>query len=190
MTKLRQNSIAVLALVFGYPRIAWAGMPSFEFTDIARMRLQTISFFLVGLLVSAWVILKIWNSLQKDFPRLPRLTYLKACGIVVLWGLLFIVVLTMISGARELMTPGAWQKDGATYKLKTPPPSPSQPPESEELKLLRRREKLSKLYVQLRKFADDHIGAYPDKDPQDEVAESFWQIDDPAGMRYVYVPGL
>jgi len=27
-------------------------------------------------------------------------------------------VLTMISGARELMTPGAWEKDGAIYRLK------------------------------------------------------------------------
>lgn len=38
-------------------------------------------------------------------------------GLVVLWGLLFIVVLAMISGARELMTPGAWEKQGATYRL-------------------------------------------------------------------------
>ena len=28
------------------------------------------------------------------------------------------VVLAMISGARELMTPGAWEKHGATYRLK------------------------------------------------------------------------
>ncbi len=38
--------------------------------------------------------------------------------MVVLWGLLFTVVLAMISGARELMTPGAWEKQGATYRLK------------------------------------------------------------------------
>ena len=37
---------------------------------------------------------------------------------VVLWGLLFMLVLTMISGARELLTPGAWEKKGATYQLK------------------------------------------------------------------------
>jgi hypothetical protein len=54
----------------------------------------------------------LWNSLQRDFPRLPRLSFSRALAGVVLWGLLFIIVLTMISGARELMTPGAWQRQG------------------------------------------------------------------------------
>jgi hypothetical protein len=41
----------------------------------------------------------------------------RAVAGVFLWGLLFIIVLTMISGARELMTPGAWEKQGVTYRL-------------------------------------------------------------------------
>lgn len=95
-------------------------MPSFTLTDIGRMRLESISFFLACLLVSALFIQLLWNYLRRDFPRLPRLNYPNAVGIVVLWGLLFILVLTMISGARELMTPGAWEKQGATYRLKIP----------------------------------------------------------------------
>src|SRR5438105_9144417 len=93
-----------LILVFSlalWPRVVLAGMPSITFSDVARLRLQTISFFLMGLLVSAGVIMAIWNSLCRDFAWLPRLSYPKACGLVVLWGLLFIIVLTMISGARE-----------------------------------------------------------------------------------------
>jgi hypothetical protein len=31
-------------------------------------------------------------------------------------------VLEMIAGARDLMTPGAWDHDGATYKLAGSPP--------------------------------------------------------------------
>ena len=45
----------------------------------------------------------------------------KALGVVFLWGLLFVLVLTMISGARELMTPGAWEKKGLTYRLTDDP---------------------------------------------------------------------
>ncbi len=82
------------------------------------MRLQTISFFLLCFLVSALFIQLVWNGLRKDFTRLPRLSYPKALGLVSLWGLLFVLVLTMISGARELMTPGAWDKVGSTYRLK------------------------------------------------------------------------
>ena len=108
---VRTISIAVLLFV-GHPNDALAGMPSVTLSDLARMRFQTISFFLVVFLVCSWVVRLLWNSARKDFPRLPYLTYRRAITLVALWGLLFLLVLTMISGARELMTPGAWKKDG------------------------------------------------------------------------------
>src|SRR5437763_9410740 len=114
----RYKTVMILFFVL-WPRAALAGMPSISFSDVARLRLQTISFFLMGLLLSAAVIMAIWNGLRRDFAWLPRLSYAKACGLVVLWGLLFVIVLTMISGARELMTPGAWEKNGLTHKLRT-----------------------------------------------------------------------
>ena len=43
---LRTISIAVL-LFAGHPNVAVAGMPSVTLSDLARMRFQTISFFLV-----------------------------------------------------------------------------------------------------------------------------------------------
>jgi hypothetical protein len=86
-------------------------------SDFASLRLESASFFLVGLLVSAAVVRACWNMLAADFPRLPKLRYRGALGLVALWGLLFVIVLTMISGARELMTPGAWVRQGMTYKL-------------------------------------------------------------------------
>src|SRR4051794_34662171 len=116
--RLPPRFLVVFAIAL-WPRIALAGMPSITFSDVARLRLQTISFFLMGLLISAGVIMAVWNNLRRDFTWLPRLSYAKACGLVVLWGLLFIVVLAMIAGARELMTPDAWEKNGLTYKLRT-----------------------------------------------------------------------
>jgi len=61
--------------VAALPAIAEAGMPSMELTDFARLRLETASFFLVGLLVSAAVVRWCWNLLARDFPRLPPLRY-------------------------------------------------------------------------------------------------------------------
>ena len=101
-------------------------MPAVTFSDMARLRLEVISLFLVVLLASAGFIWALWNWLRSDFPRLPGLSYAKACGIVTLWGLLFVVVLTMISGAREVMTPGAWERDGATYNLRNGEATPSE----------------------------------------------------------------
>jgi len=103
-----------------------AGMRVVVLTDLARFRLHTISLFIVVLLVCAALVQLLWNHLRADFARLPRLTYGKAIGFVVLWGLLFVIVLAMISGARELMTPAAWEKQSnGGYKL-----TQSEPPAS------------------------------------------------------------
>ena len=132
MTSRTASLLIAASLVLGRADDARAGMPSIVLTDLARMRLQTISFFLLGILASGWVVQRIWNALGRDFPRLPRLGYGKALGLVALWGLLFVLVLTMISGARELMTPGAWEKDGLTYKLaEDDRPAPVDPHEAE-----------------------------------------------------------
>jgi len=113
------SGLILVAVVAMLPRVALAGMPNLELNEIARLRFETLSFFLMILLASAGLIQLIWNrALRPTLPRLPRLGYWRALGLVVLWGLLFIIVLTMISGARELMTPGAWEHNGATYRLK------------------------------------------------------------------------
>lgn len=102
--------------------VAEAGMPSVQYTiaEAAKLRLETISVFLGAFFLASYCIMRLWNYLAKDIAILPPLTYGKALGLVTLWGLLFVLVLTMISGARELMTPGAWEKDGVTYKLAKP----------------------------------------------------------------------
>jgi hypothetical protein len=118
---MRPHRLA-MPLVLWLATPALAGMPvAPSLTDWARARLETISFFVVVLLLSAAAVMGIWNSIRKDVPRLPRLSYAKALGLVVLWGLLFCVVLGMITGARGLLTPGAWKRDGATYRLADPP---------------------------------------------------------------------
>jgi hypothetical protein len=101
MWKRAVFALGASAFLFLTPQLAVAGMPSVTLTDVAKLRVEVISFFLVGLLLSAGVVMLIWNHLARDFAWLPRLSYVKACGMVVLWGLLFVVVLTMISGARE-----------------------------------------------------------------------------------------
>lgn len=94
-------------------------MPApYTLTYLAGLRLVSISFFLLVLFLSAVAIRWIWNSLRPAFTSLPKLSYWRSVGLVVLWGLLFTIIMTMISGARELLTPGAWEHHGATYRLK------------------------------------------------------------------------
>lgn len=119
------------ALVLVLQDAAWAGMPSIHVSELARPRLDVISFFLVVLVASSAAVWGLWNWLRTDFQRLPRLSFVKACGLVSLWGLFFVVVLTMISGARELMTPGAWERVGYTHRLRSDE-SLSSPDDAEE----------------------------------------------------------
>ncbi len=68
-------------------------MPSITLSDLARTRIQTISFFLVVFLLCSWVVRLIRNGLRKDFSWLPILSFRRAMGLVGLWGLLFVLVL-------------------------------------------------------------------------------------------------
>lgn len=149
------------------------------------MRLQALSFFLLAFLLCAAVVWLLWNYLQRDFPRLPRLSFGRALAGVLLWSLLFVVVLTMISGARELMTPGAWKKQGFTYKLADDPMRAADPsPETV------RRQHLEKLRTALWHFAATHQGRFPSASEVTAVSSELWEVPETGGLRYRYVPGL
>lgn len=154
----------------------------FDLTDVARFRLDTLSFFLVTMLALAGVVQGLWNYLQRDFTALPRLRYGRALALTVLAGLLFAFVLTMISGARELLTPGAWERTGVTYGL-TPRLSAN-----EQLDAARRAD-LEELRDALVRWADAHDGALPIGDDGPELAPDVWRTLHPSGARFVYVGG-
>lgn len=118
MRRLALGLLFVLAL----PAVVEAGMPAVGpmLTRFAQTRLQGMSFFAVCVLVAAVCVRQAWNTLALDLVSLPRISLKTALAATLLWGLLSIVVLTMISGARELMTPGAWVSQGMTYRLAEP----------------------------------------------------------------------
>lgn len=184
MAATRRALLIAVVLAFCLPGMAQAGMPSFNLTDVARMRVQTISFFLAGLLLSAWFVQLLWNYLRRDFSALPRLSYGKGLGLVVLWGLLFVLVLTMISGARELLTPGAWEKQGLTYRLAKPPV----PPQVETRVEPERRQKLDRLREALWNYARSHEGRFP-VESTPEVPADYWLASERPRLRYFYVAG-
>jgi hypothetical protein len=114
---------------------------------------------------------------------MPRLTYGKACGLTLLWGLLFIIVLTMISGARELMTPGAWKKEGLTYKLSEDDKGTGTSEES----LRERKVKLALFGEELRRWADKNDGRYPTREEAlRDIPEAIWRVPQTLDLRYIY----
>jgi hypothetical protein len=125
----------------------------------------------------------LWNWLQRDFPKLPRLTFFKACGVVLMWGLLSIIVLTMISGARELMTPGAWVKQGFTYRL-----APDTKPEEPSSASIRKKH-LEQLRQTLWQYAATHSGRFPAANEPNAVSAEMWTVPETGGLRYLYVAG-
>jgi hypothetical protein len=157
------------------PRPSW--VETSDNTTAAEARFQAISFFLACLLLSAWGVKALWNFVRRDIPVLPQLHFRQALGLVTLWGLCFVVVLTMISGARELMTPGAWRKQGWTYTL-----ADVKPAEASAL----RRQALERLRFALWQYAATHAGRFPSEEDE-AVDRQLWQIPGWAGARFLYV---
>lgn len=170
-----------------------AGMPAVLPTDIRQMaysmsdsamhRFQAISFFLLVVIVSSLAVRAIWNGLRREFPRLPHLTILRAGGLVFLWGVAMVVVLTMISGARELMTPGAWEKQGFTYRVSTEDAA-----DRDTSGLAQRTARLSEVRVALLRYAALHNGQYPSE--MADLSGVSPDLPNLPGLSYRYVAGL
>jgi len=157
---------------------ARAGMTVYDLTDVARLRLEDISFFGLLLLLATVGIRFLWNFLAKDFPRLPRLTYLKALSLTALLSLLMLLILVMISGARELLTPGAWSRQGSHYR-------PNDIGNAEQ-----RQQSLEALRSALLQYAHNHDGRFPPHDYITEIPARSWEAPDSTGTRYIYFAGL
>ncbi len=170
----------------------FGGMPSLQLTDVGKMRLSTISFFVFVILLSAVGIRWIWNGLRKDFPSLPKLSYRGSLAIVVLWGMVFVVVLTMISGARELMTPGAWEKNGLTYRLSEPVADDESDSGTNRSEIsVSNNDRIAGLRVlwrSLKAFADAHGGQFPSTAEFLELDSTLLELPGQPGVHYIYRP--
>ncbi|MDF1754679.1 MAG: hypothetical protein P1U89_17980 [Verrucomicrobiales bacterium] len=158
-------------------------MPSFSLTDLAKMRLEVLSFFLATFLVSALILKAIWNYLAPDFSWMPRVTYRKSLAILTIAGLFLYVVLTMISGARELMTPGAWKKEGPTYRLRTD--------DEKAIPTTHRKMMIQNLSQRLSEYATTNNGKFPPQRLGPEIPVESWifSMDGKISMPFEYIAG-
>ena len=153
-------------------------MPSFTLREIYRLRFQELSFFVFLLFLCALLFQLMWNYAVKGFNFLPRLNYWRALCLATLFGLLMLLILTMISGIREVLTPGAWRKQGSTYRLNDPAQEPV------------RKRSIEQLRAALIDYAQAHDGKFPPHDFTNDIPEKIWETPDQAGSHYVYSGGL
>jgi len=158
---------------------AHAGMTVITLTDIAEARLQSISFFAAVYLLLAWGVMALWNYLAKAFPWMPKINYRRAVALMLVSGLFLYVILTMISGARELMTPGAWKKQGIGYELSGELELPSK-----EL----RKESLTRLKKKLWEHAQVNEGNLPVSIFDESLSIDDWALPNVPGY-YAYLSG-
>ena len=84
----------------------------------------------------------------------------------------------MISGIREVLTPGAWRRQGTSYRLNDPSQEPA------------RRRSLEQLRHELFEYARSHEGRFPPHDFVPEIPEKLWESPDQLGSHYIYSGGL
>lgn len=158
---------------------AFAGMTVVSLTDMARMRLDALSFFLFLYFFITWLVKLTWNQLATAFTGMPQLDYRRALGLVFVTGLLFYVVLTMISGARELLTPGAWEKQGVGYRQRE---------RQSDLTKEERQKKMRALQEVIWNYARSHEGNAPPSPLVREMNPDDWLYPD--GGLYCLMPGV
>ncbi|WP_339741890.1 hypothetical protein [uncultured Rubinisphaera sp.] len=177
------NSVSLIIL---------AGMPSITLSSSAAERFNAISFFLLVLLLSTLIIRFCWGQLSDVTPQIPKATFRQAFAVSILLGLCSIVVLTMISGARELMTPGAWQKNGLTYQVgQTETGNNTEITLADyKLEIMSQRElKITELKNQLLIYSARHDGQYPASKDESWFVESLWQLPETLGGTYILRSG-
>jgi hypothetical protein len=165
-------------LTIQFAASAQAGMTVYGLNDFYATRLQDISMFLVVLLLCSAGLMGLWNVLARDFKSLPRLKYRHALALSVIFGLAMLLILTMISGIREVLTPEAWRKQGTAYKLNSPA--------MEE----ERRLSLARLRDALHQYAQTHDGRFPPHDFAPEISDKLWETVDYRRSRFEYQHGL
>ncbi len=158
-------------------------MPSISLTEVAEARLDAISLFLVAFALAAWILLKAWNRLARDFSWMPCLRYRGALAALVVSGLFVYTAMSLIAGARELMTPGAWVRTGSTHRIAYPERDPKPWLESG------RRLALEHLRGLLWTHATAHEGTLPGNRSDGTIPESAWSGVHPASEPLAYVPG-
>ncbi|TAL05914.1 MAG: hypothetical protein EPO07_02775 [Verrucomicrobia bacterium] len=157
---------------------AHAGMTVYGLRDIYRLRIEEISFFIVLFLACAFILKFLWNHAAKGFAFLPQIKFVQSLCLSLIFGLLMLLVLTMISGIREVLTPDAWRRQGSSYRLNDA---------SQETARLR---SLEHLRAALYEYARTHEGKFPPHDFVTEIPEKIWESPDQLGTHYIYTGGL
>ncbi|MDO5554514.1 MAG: hypothetical protein Q4G68_12210 [Planctomycetia bacterium] len=177
----------------------FAGMPSIVLNHEPARHLISLStaLFLI-LVVSGFLVYVSWNRAFAD-TNIPRLTWGRSVSLCVVGGFLFLLVLVMIAGSRELLTPGAWQPQGRLYKLSHGETShdarPSYDPatylpsnELPESLVAARHASLSRLRKLLLQYREEHNGQWPATEEDAGFEESVWLVPGAGGYAYIYTP--
>ncbi len=173
----KRLGVIIVAIMCGVGS-AQAGMTVYDLSDVVRLRLEDISFFALLLLIAACGVRLQWNYLARDVKWMPRLSWVKAFSLTGLLGLLMLLILIMIAGARELLTPGAWYRQGVHYR-----PNDAGSLES-------RQQSIENLRSALLQYASSHDKRFPPHDYVPEIPSRLWEASDSARTRFIYVGGL
>ncbi len=153
-------------------------------TDVTRIHIEGVSFFLLILLLSALGVQGIWNAVAADFPTWSPLSYKYAVGIIVIWGTICAPIYATITAVKEWKpTPGFQKPEDDRSERTADLLAPATSPE------VVRRARLDRLSTSLFDYAEEHAGDFPRDDSDLAIPDEAWELPDISRMRYLYVPG-
>ena len=149
-------------------------------TEPYARQIQSLLISGIILVVGALFIKLLWNSLASGIEKLPQLTYLRALGLTVLWGLAMVVVLLLIDGTRHTLSPSAWVREGWTYRLAGPME------QARDEYREKRKSHLQMVQTALDTYSQSHDGNFPEN--LGDLGGQLSLVPEGAGLEYVYHP--
>ncbi len=198
-TKWTQFKLPGTVLLMLNAGSVFAGMPTVRLTPEVRGHLSGISSSLfVVLIVASFLIFFCWNRFVRG-TELPKISWFKSIIVALLGGILFCLILVMIAGSRELLTPGAWKQNGVLYELADNQKDLADMSAYDPVTLVpmndlpeslaaARYAAVVRLRNELVRFQHDHFGRLPENIVISDFDPAYWVIPVSGGLTFVYQP--
>lgn len=174
--------------------LAWTPSARTALSDLARTRLDALSFYAVGWLLCCAGFRLVWNVIAIGRPTWPRLTYRRTLLGSMILSVGLLAILTFLAGVWEVTSPGAWRRSSAAAHLsgafalepsELPSPLPRAGVGGDE-----RRSRLETLRQHLWADARSRDGAFPASREDSSVPSDLWSQPGFPSVLYIYRPGL
>ena len=191
----RGSEILVVVLLSALPAgEAWGWTPQARTVlhDLARSRLDALSYYGVGWLLAVAGFRTLWNAIRRKRPGTEPLSYRWALGWSVVWSAVAAGAFTVVVGAAELVWPGSslGEPIAAGFALEKSESTPATVRKARQQTEVERETRFAELREGLWREADRLGGVFPARREEAELPPEMWKQAGFPSVDLIYRHGL